>query len=49
MALTFDLDLPVKDYTRSQRDLLFYGVDSPQFRRHFPGRRAAGDRAPGAL
>lgn len=32
----FDLNLPVKDFTSTQRDLLFYGVDSPQFRRHFP-------------
>jgi excinuclease ABC subunit A len=32
----FDPSLPVKDYTPSQRDLLFYGVDSPLFRRHFP-------------
>jgi len=32
----FDLSLPVKDYTPPQRDLLFFGVDSPLFRRHFP-------------
>jgi excinuclease ABC subunit A len=32
----FDPSLPVKDYTPAQRDLLFYGVDSPLFRRHFP-------------
>jgi excinuclease ABC subunit A len=32
----FDLSLPVKDYTPAQRDLLFYGVDSPLFCRHFP-------------
>ena len=32
----FDLSLPVKDYTPPQRDLLFYGVESPSFRRHFP-------------
>jgi excinuclease ABC subunit A len=32
----FDLSLPVKDYTPPQRDLLFFGVDSPIFRRHFP-------------
>ncbi|MGW8251922.1 MAG: ABC-ATPase UvrA, partial [Anaerolineales bacterium] len=31
-----DLSLPVKDFTPAQRDLLFYGVDSPTFRRHFP-------------
>ena len=33
----FDLSLPVKDYTPPQRDLLYYGVDSVLFRRHFPG------------
>lgn len=32
----FDLSIPVKDYTPPQRDLLFYGVESPLFRRHFP-------------
>ncbi len=32
----FDLALPLKDYTQPMRDLLFYGVDSPRFRRHFP-------------
>ena len=32
----FDLSLPVKDYTPQQRDLLFHGVESPHFRRHFP-------------
>ena len=32
----FDSSLPVKDYTLPQRDLLFFGVESPLFRRHFP-------------
>ncbi|MBN2148318.1 MAG: excinuclease ABC subunit UvrA [Anaerolineales bacterium] len=34
----FDLDinLPVKEFTPVQRDLLFFGVGSPAFRRHFP-------------
>jgi excinuclease ABC subunit A len=32
----FDFSLPVKDFRPPQRDLLFYGVDSPLFRRHFP-------------
>jgi excinuclease ABC subunit A len=36
-GFAFDLSLPVKDYTPAQRDLLFFGVDSPLFRRHFPG------------
>jgi excinuclease ABC subunit A len=35
-GFAFDLDLAVKDYTQPQRDLLLFGVDSPQFRRHFP-------------
>jgi len=33
----FDLSLPVRDYSEVQRDLLFHGVNSPIFRRHFPG------------
>jgi excinuclease ABC subunit A len=32
----FDPALPVRDYTPVQRDLLFFGVESPQFRAHFP-------------
>lgn len=32
----FDFSLPIKDYTPPQRDLLFFGVDSPLFRHHFP-------------
>jgi excinuclease ABC subunit A len=32
----FDLSRPVKAYGQAQRDLLFYGVESPSFRRHFP-------------
>ncbi len=31
-----DLDLPIRDYTQVQRDLLFYGVGHPRFERHFP-------------
>ncbi len=35
----FELDLarPVRDFTPEQRDLLLYGVESPIFKRHFPG------------
>lgn len=36
----FDLALPVRACSPAQRDLLFYGVDSPQFRRHFPDQEA---------
>lgn len=32
----FDPALPVRDYTPVQRDLLFFGVESSQFRQHFP-------------
>jgi excinuclease ABC subunit A len=32
----FDASIPVKDFTPQQRDLLFYGVEGPLFRRHFP-------------
>jgi excinuclease ABC subunit A len=32
----FDPALPVKDYSPVLRDLLFFGVDSPSFRRHVP-------------
>ena len=34
----FELNLsaPVRDFTPTQRDLLFFGVQSPRFRRHFP-------------
>ncbi|MBN1147858.1 MAG: excinuclease ABC subunit UvrA [Anaerolineales bacterium] len=36
-GFTFDLEMPLKDLPAPQRDLLFYGVESLQFRRHFPG------------
>ena len=32
----FDPNKSIQDYTPIQRDLLLYGTDSPQFRRHFP-------------
>jgi excinuclease ABC subunit A len=32
----FDLSRPVRDYSPAQRDYLLYGVESPQFRRHYP-------------
>jgi excinuclease ABC subunit A len=35
-GIQFDLTLPVKDYPPALRDLLLYGTDSPQIRRHFP-------------
>jgi len=35
-GFVFDPALPVKDYTPAARDLLYYGVESPQFRQRFP-------------
>jgi excinuclease ABC subunit A len=32
----FDPSKAIKEYTSIQRDLLLYGTESPQFRRHFP-------------
>ena len=32
----FDPSKAIKDYTPVQRDLLLYGTESPEFRRHFP-------------
>ncbi|MEC0228565.1 excinuclease ABC subunit UvrA [Paenibacillus alba] len=32
----FDLDLPLKDYSEVQRDILYYGVESEAFKRHYP-------------
>jgi excinuclease ABC subunit A len=33
----FDPDLPLGEYNEIQRDLLYYGVESEAFARHFPG------------
>ncbi|MHB0857763.1 MAG: excinuclease ABC subunit UvrA [Anaerolineae bacterium] len=35
-GFAFDPALPVRDYTPVQRDLLYFGVDTPQFRQRFP-------------
>ncbi|MFJ4565630.1 excinuclease ABC subunit UvrA [Streptomyces caelestis] len=35
-GLTFDADRPVDELDGPQRDLLVHGVESPEFRRHFP-------------
>ena len=32
----FDTSKAIKDYTPIERDLFFYGTESPQFRRYFP-------------
>ncbi|WP_438348132.1 excinuclease ABC subunit UvrA [Paenibacillus sp. FA6] len=38
----FDLDpdLPLKDYGEIQRDLLYYGVESEAFKRHYPNAKS---------
>jgi excinuclease ABC subunit A len=38
--LSFDEHLPLKEYSELQRDLLYYGVESEQFSRHFPDAKA---------
>ncbi len=35
-GLPFDLSQKIADYTQERRDLLYFGVESPLFRRHFP-------------
>ncbi len=35
-GFAYDFSLPIKDFTSAQRDLLFFGVESPFVRRHFP-------------
>src|SRR5512143_1146757 len=35
-GFTFDASLPINQLGEVQRDLLFYGVNGPQFKRHFP-------------
>lgn len=34
--ITIDLNAPIRDLGQVQRDLLFYGVESQEFKRHFP-------------
>jgi excinuclease ABC subunit A len=35
----FDPDRPVCEYDQVQRDLLLYGVNSPEFKRHYPDKQ----------
>jgi excinuclease ABC subunit A len=35
-GFSLDLALPLREFPRVQRDLLLFGVHSPQFRQHFP-------------
>lgn len=43
----FDTSKPIKEYTTVQRDLLLYGTESPQFRRHFPNVKPPATNAQG--
>lgn len=43
----FDPSKAIKDYTPIQRDLLLYGTESPQFRRHFPNVKPPATNAQG--
>lgn len=36
-GFTFDPDLPLGEYTEVVRDFLYYGAESEEFSRHFPG------------
>ncbi|WP_309098071.1 excinuclease ABC subunit UvrA [Streptomyces sp.] len=36
-GFTFDPDRPIDELSQPERDLLLHGVESPEFRRHFPG------------
>ncbi|MFD0672913.1 excinuclease ABC subunit UvrA [Cohnella sp. GCM10027633] len=38
-GFSFDPELPLKEYSEAQRDLLYYGVESEQFMRHYPGAK----------
>ncbi len=44
----FDPDKPLREYNQVERDLLFYGVESPRFRRHFPASSPLTQSAKGA-
>lgn len=35
-GIPYDENLPLKEFSEEQRDLLFYGVESDEFTRHFP-------------
>ncbi len=41
-GFVFDASLPIKAYSAPARDLLYFGVESPLFRRHFPALEPPG-------
>ena len=46
-GFSFDPSKAIQDYTPVERDLLLYGTDSPQFRRHFPNVKPPATNAQG--
>ena len=44
---SFDPSTAIKDYTPVERDLLLYGTESPEFRRHFPNAKPPATSAQG--
>ena len=46
-GFSFDPSKAIKDYTPIERDLLLYGTESPQFRRHFPNVKPPATNAQG--
>ena len=48
-GLNLDIDRPLKDFTEEQRDLLLYGTESPQFKKHFPDKKPPRTNAQGSF
>ncbi|WP_330290390.1 excinuclease ABC subunit UvrA [Streptomyces sp. NBC_00576] len=48
-GLTFDTDVPVAELPAPSRDLLLYGVESPEFRSHLPALGAIGIEPPATV
>lgn len=46
-GLAFDLEKQIKEYTPAERDLLLYGTESEQVRRHFPQAKPPATTAQG--
>lgn len=48
-GLDLDINKPVKAFTPQQRDLLLYGTDSPQLKKHFPNKKPPKTNAQGSF
>jgi excinuclease ABC subunit A len=46
-GFALDLDDPIRKWNAAARDLLFYGVEDPRFRRHYPDIKPAKTNAQG--